>query len=180
MKKYIIIITIIILFLILVLNFKTVLDAGSNFFWNIVGEQLDKEEQERAQKINNGEIVRGKDTILIWNDIFDIGHYYDGDYLSLYSSGVYNNILRNVISHRIHDDKLYVVSEEGCSVIDEDNLCKVYITGSVNSSVDTDIVDGEENTLKNDQHVENKHIKYLKSFSEFSQEDRQIFTELKK
>ena len=60
--------------------------------------QLAKEESERMEKIENGEIVRGKGTILIWENMYVIGHYSDGERLSIETKDVNEAILKKLSS----------------------------------------------------------------------------------
>ena len=49
----------------------------SKNFWEFIIEQMDKEEEQRQKDIENGEIIRGKDTIIIWGDTFELLHSYN-------------------------------------------------------------------------------------------------------
>ena len=51
------------------------------FFWDFIAEQLKKEEQERLAAIERGEIIIGKDTMLIWHDKYVLYHQAGNDTL---------------------------------------------------------------------------------------------------
>jgi hypothetical protein len=62
---------------------EPILQYVSDKLWDVVCEQLDKEEAERERQIANGEIVRGKDTALIWGNTYEIWHHVGELHLSL-------------------------------------------------------------------------------------------------
>ncbi len=163
-KKYILIIVSSILILVIACNIKPILHYTSELFWDIVCEQLNREEAERERKTSNGELVRGRDTILIWGNLYEIGHYYDGNDLTLEGQNVSGCILENIKDHKVKGDKLYVISDEGYATIDTENICKVCVG------------EGEQISQK----IEFEKILYLNSYDEFSNEEKKVFEKMSK
>lgn len=181
MKKHFIILGIIVVaIIVLSLTVKPILRLSSKSFWNFVVMQFDKEEQERKQKIENGEIVRGKDTVRVWGNMYEIGHYSSGNQLEIYVNDITENILEKVKAHKVIKKKLYVISEEGYAVINECNLCKVYVTVPEDEFVNGYSIDEQGNTSYYSRFIENEHIQYLSDFNEFSEEEQEIFNKMKK
>lgn len=124
------VILILILGLILTLSIKPILNLVGDSFLNFIFAQLDREEQERQQKIENGELIRGKDTVLIWENKFEIWHHIDEECLSIENNGAFQDVLKKIRKYKILEEKLYVLSDEGYAVIDKNNVCRVFITVS--------------------------------------------------
>ena len=180
MKKHCIILGIIVVtIIVLPLTVKPILHLSSKSFWNLVVTQFDKEEQERIQKMENGEIVRGKDTVRIWGDMYEIGHYSDSNHLEIYINGHIEQVLTRVKIHKVIKKKLYVISEEGYAVINKSNLCKVYIIVPKNEFVNGYSVDKQGNQIDYSRFIENEHVQYLAQYNEFSMEEQEVFTNLK-
>lgn len=182
-KRLIIIICILALIVVLIFSFKPLVKITSDSFWNFIAEQLEKEEQERQQKIENGEIVAGKDTILIWENKYEIGHFPNGNHLVIHrngSIGLIDAILEKVTTYKVKKEKLYVVSEEGDAVIDKNNLCKVYVTTPADEFVNDYTLDEQGNKSYISRYIENENIQYLSSFDEFSDEEQKVLNKLKK
>lgn len=100
MKKLLCLI-IVVVSIVCIFFLKPINNYVSDTFWNIIGNQLDKEEQERITKVENNKIVQGKDTIVIWKDTFEIAHYQDGDHLSIKTEEVSESILKKVTKHKM-------------------------------------------------------------------------------
>lgn len=151
----------------------------ANSFWNYIANKLNEEDAERQQKVENGEIVRGKDTVIIWENMFEIGHYSDGNHLSIKNEDyTFDTVIEKIENYTVSNEKLYIVSEEGFVVIDKSNLCRVYITVPDKEFVNgysTD-EDGEKHYIS--RYLVNEHIQYLSSFDEFSEEERMILNEM--
>ena len=162
MKKYILWVIIPIVIVVLAFSIRPIFKITSEMFWNYIGAQLDKEEQERQQKAENGEIIYGKDTVLIWGNKYEIGHYADGNHLEIKIGEMEEIVLMRVKEYKIFNEKLYIVSEEGDAVIDKDNICKVFIM-IPSKTITTD-----------------SHIQYINAYEEFSEEEQTVFKEMKK
>ena len=52
-------------------------------FVNIILTQMDKEEAQRQKRIENNEIVAGKDTALIWENTYEIWNHMGEKYISI-------------------------------------------------------------------------------------------------
>lgn len=149
------------------LTIKPLSGMAAESLRDFVCRQLDKEEEERQRKIANGEIVSGKDTVCIWGNMFEIGHYPSGNHLEIYTDGLRKPVLRKVTKHKAVKKKLYILSEEGYAVIDEDNLCRALVTAP----------EDESNCEKRSD--ENEYIRYLSDFDEFSEDEQAVFNKLK-
>lgn len=181
MKKHFIILGVIIVTtIVLSLTVKPILHLSSKCFWNIVVTQFDKEEQERIQNMENGEIVRGKDTVRIWGDMYEIGHYPDSNHLEIYINGHIEQVLMRVKIHKVIKKKLYVISEEGYAVINKDNVCKVFITVPKEEFVNGYSVDEQGNKSYYSRFVDNEYIQYLSDFNGFLEEEQENFNKIKK
>lgn len=140
-------------------------------FWNLVFIQLDKEEAEREKRIEAGLPVRGKDTALIWRDKYDICKSSNTKLLMIYIDGDEQVVLGKVTDHYIYNKTLYVLSDDGYAVIDNENNCRVFISTP------------QEELGYSSQHygsIEDEHVKYLSSYEEFSESEREIFEKLGK
>ena len=181
-KKYIIILMVFILLcFISACSIKSVTNAMSDRFWGFVAEQMDKEEQKRAEKNANGEIVPGKDTVLIWKNMYEVWHNYDGDYLSIESKEIHDVVLKKVKKDKIKvkKKKLYIISEEGYAIIDENNLSRVYIAIPESEFVEEYSKDSQGNLLYRSRRIEDEHIQYLSDFSDYSIEEQKTLNSLK-
>lgn len=137
----------------------------SKNFWEFIIEQMDKEEEQRQKDIENGEIIRGKDTIIIWGDTFELLHSYKDIHLSVkrnVSKNQYisDTILEKIKNYKINHGKLYIVSDDGFAILDENNNCRIYIYSDY------------------DNFIQNDKLKYLYSFSDFSEEEQKMFYDM--
>lgn len=179
MKKNVFICGIIVVIVALILCIKPILKLSSKNFWDIIVMQFDREEKDRQQKVKNGEIVRGKDTIMVWENMYEIGHYSDGNHLEIAVDGTFDTILERVTIHKIVNETLYIISDEGYAVINKANLCKVYIIVPENEFVNGYSVDEQGNQIDYSRFIENEHVQYLAEYNEFSMEEQEVFTNLK-
>lgn len=140
----------------------------SNTFWDVIAEQFDKEEKYRIQKIENGDIIRGKDTVLIWENKFVIWKQLDEKRLSIEDNNISEVILNKIMNFKTIDERLYIISEYGCATIDKNNFCKIYIPSDITNYNDFGV-----------QHVRSNIIQYLSEFSDFSEEEQEKFNEIK-
>ena len=177
-RKHIIAIIIVISIILIALSIKPILNYTSNIFWSFISNQLDKEETERMEKIENGEIVRGKDTILIWENMYVIGRYSDGSYLSIETKDVNETILKKVVKHQKKKEKLYIVSDEGYAVIDKNNLCRVFITVADEEFVNGYTEDADGNRTYISRKIESTNIEYLSEYELFSTEEKDVFEKM--
>ncbi len=119
-----------------------------------------------------------KDTILIWENMYELGHYYDSNHLDMEGNGISDVVLKKVKNHKVKKKRLYVISEEGYAIIDENNLCRVYITIPESEFVEEYSRDSQGNLLYRSRRIEDEHIQYLSGFNEFSDEERKVFRKL--
>lgn len=163
---------------IVVVSIKPLTQLSSQLFWNFVSVQFDREEQERQRWSDEGNIVRGKDTALIWENMFEIWHQSGEKLLSIETKNLSKTILEKVNGYRVVADKLYVVSEEGYAVIDRNNLCRVYITVPEDRFVTGFSVDEQGNRHALSRFIESENIQYLSSFEAFSAKEQEVFHKL--
>lgn len=180
MKKKLILCSIILLVLILILfNAKNIFSYLSGRVLDFVSYQFYLEEKEREEKIANGELVRGKDTVIIWENTYEIFHSLDGNDLVIDTADEYGTILCRVRAQKVLNNKLYVVSDDGCAVIDKNKICRVFITNFNNKSADGTEVDSNGEKTYFPQKIESKDIKYLSDYSEFQVSEKEILNKLK-
>lgn len=140
-------------------------------FWNSIIIQLDKEEAEREKRIEAGLPIRGKDTALIWQDKYDITVSASGASLDIYIEGDTQMVLDKVKETDIDKKTLYVLSDDGYAVIDNENNCRVFI-----STLKEEL----EYSTQHYGSIEDEHVKYLSSYEEFSESERKVFERLGK
>lgn len=169
---------IIVIIIAIILCIKPILKITSNIFWNIIAVQFDKEENDRQQKVEKGELIRGKDTVLIWGNMYEIGHYSDGDHLEIAVDDTFEIVLEKITVHKIVKESLYIISNEGYAVINKANLCKVYVIVPENEFVNGYSVDEQGNKIGYSRFIENEHVQYLDKYNEFSTEEQEIFANL--
>lgn len=172
---YIIIISLIICFAV---NICPLVSYISNSFWTIIGNQLDREEVERENSIKNDNIVRGKDTILIWKNTYEITKHYDGKYLSIKTKEVDDVIIKKIKKYKTENGKLYILSDEGYVVVDKNNKCFVFVSIPENEFVNGYTEDEYGNKTYNSRKIKCSEVKYLLSYDEFSYDDKKVFDEL--
>ncbi len=136
----------------------------SAFAWDMIYRQLDKEEEEMNRKIANHEVVRGKDTKLIWGKHYDIAKFSDKYHFSITSKESDGIILHSVTRFGFYDDCLYIISDEGKAIVNEDEHCRAY-------AIAPDLI-----TNSNEQ--EKSYIEFLNSYSDFSQSEQKNFEKL--
>lgn len=152
---------------------KTKQEDNSTFeriFWNLIAVEFDKEEAEREKRIEAGLPIRGKDTVLIWKDKYDIATSVNGASLDIYIDGDEQMVLDKVKNHTVVSETLYVLSDDGYAVIDSENNCRVFI------STPKEVL---EYSSQHYGSIEDDHIKYLSNYEDFSDEERSIFDKLK-
>lgn len=171
MKKCILLSAMGIIILIIAFNIKPIMRYTSEFFWDFVCEQLDKEEAERQKRIEAGLPIRGKDTALIWRDKYDICKSSNTKLLMIYIDGDEQVVLDKVKDFDVYNKTLYVLSDDGYAVIDNENNCRVFIFTPKEEL---------EYTSQHYGSIEDEHIKYLSSYEEFSKNEREIFEKLSK
>ena len=74
---------------------------------------------------------------LVWGDLsFQINHYKIGNKLDYVKDNKRTTILNSVINYKIYDDKLYVIADNGCAIIDGNNKLKIYSTKEIKLFID--------------------------------------------
>ena len=113
MKKKLILSIVIILIFVTVLNMKPIFSFVLDSVINIITTQLDKEEQERLESIDRGEIIRGKDTMLIWNNKYQMLHQTGDDgFFRHNSDGTIDDIIRKIYKYKPANKKSSVFLEK--------------------------------------------------------------------
>ena len=159
--------------IVLVLTFglvscEPVRNKASDMFWGAISAQLEREEAERQKKIENHEVVIGRDTVAVFGKHYDIGKTYDLnrkriDHLWIVVEDADGVVLSGVTHYDSRRGCFYVIAEEGYAVIDKNDYCRVYFTVPVEEW----------------DYIESKYIEYLDSYEEFSEKERKYFDKLK-
>ena len=173
-KKMICLVTAIVIGgIVIMFYWKPVTTAIHNTFWNTIAKQLDKEWE------NAGPYGRpGKDTICWFaNGKYQIGKFDKEKILFMYDeNGSMRALLRKVTKHKVVRKKLYVVSDEGYGIVDENgNSCTLFITVPTEEFINGYNIDDSGTKHPISRFVSDEHIKYLDSFDEFSDEERAVF-----
>lgn len=164
-------------------NAETLVEKWMEFTYDkFIGPEWEKIEAENQKKIENGEPVAGKDTRLIWGKMYHIAKYYDGvkerEDLTFSTKEARGRVLNRIIGYKKENGKLYVYSEEGYAVIDNNNLCRVYmiIPPEVYANGDWTDMYGRRHSYSKVEDCDK--IQYLSSYEEYSENERQSFREL--
>ena len=124
-------------------------------------------------------IERGKDTVLIWNDTYDIGRFIDGNHLFIWEEKTsYYRVLSNVKKHRVKGGKLYIVAEDGYAVIDKKDLCRIFLTIPEEEFVKKIGYDETGNPIYISKRVDNHLIEYLDNFTDYSDREQKILKQI--
>ena len=87
-------------------------------------------------------------------------------------------VLQGVTHHKSKKNKLYIISKEGYAVIDENPLCRVYVTVPAEDFVSGYTTDREGNKHYISRFIDNEYVEYLDDFSDFSSEEQEILLEM--
>ena len=159
---------------------KPIFKFSTDVFWNFIAEQLEKEEQERLAAIERGEIIIGKDTMLVWNDKYVLYHQAGDDTLCIhYEDGNEESIIGKVTQYKKKKGILYILSDEGYVVIDDKNYCRVYITIPKEEFVSGYYEDKDGKRTYISRFIDDANIKYLESFNDYSEDEQKIFKKMK-
>ncbi len=178
-KKWLILILVVMI--IALFSLKPIFKFSTDVFWNFIAEQLEKEEQERLAAIERGEIIIGKDTMLVWNDKYVLYHQAGDDTLCIhYEDGNEESIIGKVTQYKKKKGILYILSDEGYVVIDDKNYCRVYITIPKEEFVSGYYEDKDGKRTYISRFIDDVNIKYLESFNDYSEDEQKIFKKMKK
>ena len=75
---------------------------------------------------------------------------------------------------------LYILSDEGYVVIDDNNLCRMHITIPNEEFVSGYYEDESGMRTYISRFIDDANIKYLESFNDFSKDEQKIFEKMKK
>ena len=78
------------------------------------------------------------------------------------------------------EGKLYVRSKDGYAVIDENNVCRIFVDQSVLQTTEEYTQDKYGNKIYSNQKVDKENIKYLLNYDDFSTKERDIFKKMLK
>ena len=174
MKKnrvfWLIVLGMILAVLLVCLNRHILLDR----FWSKIESQLD---YERSLEV-------GDDFNKIsWGDLsFQINHHKSGnnlEYVSVADKESYI-LLKNISSYKIVEEKLYVKSKDGYAIVDENNICKIFVDQSIFQKSREYTQDKYGNKIYSNQKVDKENIKYLLNYDDFSTQERDIFKKILK
>lgn len=143
-------------------------------FWSKVESQLDYERfLEEGDDFNK----------ISWGDLsFQINHHKSGnnlEYVSVADKESYI-LLKNISSYKIVEEKLYVRSKDGYAIVDENNICKIFVDQSILKTTGEYTQDEYGNKIYSNQKVDKENIKYLSSYDDFSTQERDIFKKMLK
>ena len=160
---------------------KPIFKFSTNVFGNFVVEQFEKEEQERLAAIERGEIIIGKDTMLVWHEKYVLYHQAGNDTLCIhYEDGNEESVIGKVTQYKKKKGDLYILSNEGYVVIDDNNLCRVHITIPNEEFVSGYYEDENGKRTYISRFLDDDSIKYLESFDDFSEDEQKTFETMKK
>ncbi len=159
MKVFTIAIITFILMAVSLLRIESVQNKAIDVFWDVISYQWDSEEAVRQEKIKKHEVVRGKDTVYIWNNHYHILNHMGEKRFSIKIEDASGNLLRQVSLFDVNKGQFYVISEDGYSVIDKNNRCRVFLLTDRNM-------------------IESKYIEYLSSYEDFSERERKHFDKM--
>lgn len=166
--------------MVMVFNVNNISKNISNIFWNVVGQQLDKEET----KWKDYPYGRpGKDTVYwIGDGKFQLLKSVDDRELCMYDENkMLRTLLKDVVDYKVKEKLLYVISAEGYGIIDEsENICRLFIVVEDSQYISGWSEDEEGNRKYISRYLNDTHITYLKSYDEFSGNERAIFERMKK
>lgn len=145
-----------------------------NHFWSKIESQLD---YERSSEV-------GDDFNKIsWGDLsFQINHHKSSnnlEYVSVADKESYI-LLKNISSYKIVEGKLYVRSKVGYAIVDENNICKIFVDQSILKTTGEYTQDKYGNKIYSNQKADKENIKYLSSYDDFSTQERDIFKKMLK
>ena len=152
-----------------------------NAFWNAVIRQLDKEEAEREAKIERGEPFAGRDTVVIWDNMYEISKYSNEKNLDIQTKELAAHIIGKIQKYKTKKGKHYILSEEGYVVIDENSLCRVFVSIPDEEFISGYSIDKDGTKYYHSKKLKkNKYVSYLSDYDEFSAEEKKIFEQMKK
>ena len=118
-----------------------------------------------------------------WGDLsFQINHHKSGnnlEYVSVADKESYI-LLKNISSYKIVEEKLYIRSKDGYAIVDENNICKIFVDQSILKTTGEYTQDEYGNKIYSNQKVDKENIKYLSSYDDFSTQERDIFKKMLK
>lgn len=118
-----------------------------------------------------------ENTITIWENMYKISGEKEV-VLSAYSKNLDGDILKNVRNYGYTEDKIYIISDDGYAVINEENICKMYILLPQKQFKRGYEKDENGNRISSSKYVRHKKIIYLNSFEEFSKDEQIILKNL--
>ncbi|MCD8090594.1 MAG: hypothetical protein LUD81_08260 [Clostridiales bacterium] len=122
----------------------------------------------------------GKDTILYWNNgVFQLGHYSKSNYLEFHhGKSLVTPVLKEVITYKVKNDKLFVVTGEGYAVADREDTARVLVTVPDDEFINGYHTNEEGEKIPYSRYIDDPHITYLESFDDFSEEEQKQFNKM--
>ena len=97
---------------------------------------------------------------VVWGDLtIQINHYKSGNKLDYVKNNEKVSLLEGVKNYKISENKLYVITNDGCAVVDENNMVKIHTTSKYKYTLD--------------------NVVYLTSFNDFEESEQKILNKLK-
>ena len=100
-------------------------------------------------------------------------------YVIHYEDGNEESIIGKVTQYKKKKGILYILSDEGYVLIDDNNLCRAHITITKEEFVSGyyEEKDGKRTCIS--RFIDDANIKYLESFSDYSEDEQKIFKKMK-
>lgn len=97
---------------------------------------------------------------VVWGDLtIQINHYKSGNKLDYVKNNEKISLLEEIKNYKISEYKLYVIANDGCAVVDENNVVKIFTTSNQKFIID--------------------NVKYLNSFESFEDDEQKMLKKLK-
>lgn len=143
-----------------------------------ISKAFDEFEEERQKAIENKEPFPGRDTKIIWGKMYDISDYSGNVILTILNKEIDEDVLGNIRNFEKVDGKLYIVSDDGYAVINEENVCRLYVTLTEEEFEKGYREDANGEKIPCKKHVDYEKIVYLNSFEEFFDSEQKILKKL--
>lgn len=170
--KYLLTCVILIGTVIIVFSFKPVTQFFTVMFW----EEMFK----IRQNTEYGAI--GRDTVcVIGNGKFQIIKTSEKNLIMYSDDNTFTEVLlRKVSKHKIKHGFLYIISDDGYGIVDGNtNLCRLYITVPKDEFIQGYGSDSKGNIYTISALVKDKHVQYLDSLDDFSENEKNVFDKMR-
>lgn len=144
-----------------------------NFAWRCFDKQIDN-----ARSLEVGDDFNK----ISWGDLgFQINHHKDGnnlEYVNVTSKEIYV-LLKGISSYKIFDNNLYVKSKNGFAVVDSNNFCRIFLEYPNAECSNDGFYNANGYKVFHVTSLESDKILYLSDYSEFNDDEKNIFDKLR-